>query len=107
MKWLRACLNYKVLIGIAAVIVLAYLFAPQLARYSWLLLALACPISMIVMMVGMQHMGDKSNSSRQVFVCSECGMQYAEKEWAQKCQAWCREHKSRNLEIVNHAVGQG
>jgi hypothetical protein len=80
MQWLKACLNYKVLIGIAAVIVLAYIFAPQLARYSWLLLALACPISMIAMMAGMQHMQDKPNSPKQVFVCSECRMQYADKE---------------------------
>lgn len=104
MKWFKACLNYKVLIGIAAMILLAYLFAPQLAHYSWLLLVLACPISMIVMMAGMQRMQDKPNSPKQVFVCSECGLSYADKEWAQKCQAWCREHHSCNIEITAHAV---
>ncbi len=106
MKWLKACLNYKVLVGIAIAILLAYVFAPQLARYSWLLFVLACPISMIVMMAGMQHMGNKSNPPKQVFVCSECGLSYADKEWAQKCQAWCREHKSCNLEIIKHALPQ-
>ncbi len=106
MKWLKACLNYKVLTGIAAVIFLAYLFAPQLAQYSWLLLVIACPISMIAMMAGMQHTQDKSNSPKQVFVCSECSLSYADKEWARKCQVWCREHKSCNLEIIKHALPQ-
>lgn len=34
--------------------------------------------------------------------CPECGFVYAEKEWADKCEAWCREHKSCNLEIIQH-----
>lgn len=37
-------------------------------------------------------------------VCPECGMQYREHEWAKKCEAWCREHKSCNLEIIKHAI---
>lgn len=52
-RMLKMCLNPKVLIGIGIVIVLAYIFVPQLARYAWILLALACPISMIVMMYSM------------------------------------------------------
>lgn len=36
--------------------------------------------------------------------CPECGFNYKEKEWADKCEAWCREHKTCNLEIINHAV---
>lgn len=35
--------------------------------------------------------------------CPECGLKYKEKEWAEKCEAWCREHKSCNLEIIAHA----
>lgn len=36
--------------------------------------------------------------------CPECGLFYEEKKWANKCQAWCKEHKSCNLEITSHAV---
>ncbi len=38
------------------------------------------------------------------WVCEECGLKYKEKKWAEKCEAWCRKHKSCNLEITKHAV---
>lgn len=50
---LKMCLNPKVLLSIGIIIVLAYIFVPQLARYTWVLLALACPISMMIMMSSM------------------------------------------------------
>lgn len=31
-------------------------------------------------------------------------MKYKQKEWAEKCEAWCKEHQSCNLEIIAHAV---
>ncbi|MEK7616217.1 MAG: hypothetical protein AAB420_03365 [Patescibacteria group bacterium] len=36
--------------------------------------------------------------------CGDCGMQYAEKQWAEKCEAWCKEHHTCNLKIIQHAV---
>jgi lipopolysaccharide biosynthesis regulator YciM len=36
------------------------------------------------------------------YQCEECGFLYKEKEWAEKCEAWCREHQSCNLEIIQH-----
>lgn len=36
--------------------------------------------------------------------CAECGLRYREKDMAERCQAWCAEHKSCNLEIIRHAV---
>ena len=98
---LKACLNWKVLLTIGAAILLAYLFIPQIASYSWVLLALACPLSMVLMMAGMKH---DHTGGEKTFVCSECGMQYADKEWAQKCSSWCKEHHSCNLEITKHAI---
>ena len=57
---------------------------------------------------------------RDVYRCEACGLQYADdpasfdnardesrvtgKEWAEQCEAWCREHKSCNLEIIQHAI---
>ncbi len=43
-------------------------------------------------------------SDKNYFQCEECGFQYAEKEWADKCEAWCKEHHSCNIEITAHAI---
>jgi hypothetical protein len=99
----KMCVNWKVLLGVGVVILLAYLFVPQLASYSWILLALACPLSMVFMMAAMNH---DDNKSERLFVCPECGFSYKDAEWAKKCAAWCKEHHSCNLEITKHAVEQ-
>lgn len=36
--------------------------------------------------------------------CPECHLNYKEKEWMNKCEAWCKEHHSCNLEIIAHAI---
>lgn len=36
-------------------------------------------------------------------ICPECGFHYRDKAWAEKCEVWCKEHKSCNLEITAHA----
>ena len=41
--------------------------------------------------------------NRKLYQCPECGFHYVDKEWAEKCEAWCREHKSCNIEITAHA----
>lgn len=46
----------------------------------------------------------KSGKDADLYQCPECGFLYKEKEWAEKCQVWCKEHKSCNLEITQHAV---
>ena len=40
------------------------------------------------------------------YQCEECGFQYADKEWAEKCEAWCKEHSSCNIEITAHGTPQ-
>ena len=40
------------------------------------------------------------------FQCEECGFKYQEKEWAEKCEAWCQEYHACNLEIIKHAIQQ-
>ncbi len=38
------------------------------------------------------------------FVCDACGFKNVMKEWAVKCEKWCREHNSYNLDITKHAI---
>lgn len=49
------CLNWKVLVGIGVAMLAIILFVPKLAAFAPLLLALACPLSMVFMMRGMKH----------------------------------------------------
>jgi len=41
-----------------------------------------------------------------LFECEECHLLYDEESWAKKCEQWCIEHKSCNLEIARHATKQ-
>jgi len=41
--------------------------------------------------------------NKELCQCEECGFHYTEKEWAEKCEVWCGEHKSCNIEITAHA----
>jgi predicted ATP-dependent serine protease len=39
-----------------------------------------------------------------LYLCEECGIAYREKEWADKCETYCREYHGCNLEIIEHAM---
>lgn len=41
---------------------------------------------------------------REYYQCPACGFRYREKEWADKCEAWCKTHQSCNLEITAHGA---
>ncbi len=43
-------------------------------------------------------------NNQKSYMCEECDMFYKEKEWAEKCEALCKEHHSCNIEITNHAT---
>ena len=56
MKMLKMCLNWKVLASLAATGVGVYVVAPGLVPAAVpILLVAACPLSMLLMMWGMQH----------------------------------------------------
>ncbi len=38
------------------------------------------------------------------FQCGECEFLYKDKEWAEKCEAFCREHHQCGIEMTAHAV---
>lgn len=69
--------------------------------WAWLIVLL-CPILHIFMMRGHKH-----NKAKELYQCPECGFWYKEKEWAEKCEVWCKEHKSCNLEITKYAINKG
>lgn len=42
--------------------------------------------------------------NKETYQCEECDFHYEEKAQAEKCEAWCKEHHSCNLEITAHAL---
>lgn len=44
----------------------------------------------------------KQFSKPSSYTCKECGFIYESKEWAQKCEDWCKEKQSCNLDIIKH-----
>lgn len=43
------------------------------------------------------------SKKEKLYQCEACGFHYVEKEQAEKCEAWCKEHHSCNLEITAQA----
>lgn len=40
------------------------------------------------------------------YQCEECRLIYKDKGWADKCEKWCRENRSCNLNIVKHSINK-
>lgn len=94
------------LIPIALVVVFVSLFGSGSDSWFWLII-LFCPLMHLLMMRG--HKGHNSCEHKKdssLYQCPECGLKYQEKEWAEKCENWCKEHKSCNLEIIKHAINK-
>lgn len=47
---------------------------------------------------------DSHITNKKVHRCQECGLHYEDKKQAEKCEAWCREHRACNLEIISQAI---
>lgn len=41
-------------------------------------------------------------NNKDIYQCEVCGYQYEEKEWAEKCESWCKKNNSCNLEIISY-----
>ena len=37
-----------------------------------------------------------------LYQCPECKFWYKDKIWAEKCELWCNERKTCNVEIITH-----
>lgn len=49
-------------------------------------------------------LNNESANNSKCYQCQECGFFYREEAQAQKCEEWCREHKSCNIDITKDAV---
>jgi len=47
-----------------------------------------------------------NKKNKNYYPCKVCGFIYNTKKFAEKCEAWCKKHKSCNLEITKHSVKQ-
>ena len=56
---LKCCFNPKVLAGLGVTAVVLFLFAPSARGFLPVLVTLACPLSMVAMMVGMAKLGTR------------------------------------------------
>jgi hypothetical protein len=75
--------------------------------WSWMILGfLFWALVLVLVVLGIIYLYKlifkRNKESKKVFICSECGYEYEEKEWAIKCQNWCKENKSCNLNIIKH-----
>jgi len=41
---------------------------------------------------------------RVYFYCEDCKLVYDSRDWAVKCEDWCRENDSCNIEITGHSI---
>ena len=48
----------------------------------------------------------KTTKENNLYQCKECGLRYRKKETAEKCESWCKEHKSCNLDIIKDAIAE-
>ncbi len=53
-------------------------------------------------MILVKHFTKEKEEKIETYICPLCGYEYKEKEWAAKCQRWCQEYKSCNLDIIKH-----
>ena len=44
-----------------------------------------------------------TKDAQKLYQCEECGFKYKDKNIAEKCEIWCKEHNSCNIEITAHA----
>lgn len=70
--------------------------------FMWMFMILFWVLVVIGIVALIQWIVRESRQVSRIYVCSECGFEYEDKEWAIKCQKWCAEHKSCNLEIIKH-----
>ncbi|MBI2042829.1 hypothetical protein HYT25_00380 [Candidatus Pacearchaeota archaeon] len=49
-------------------------------------------------------MKEENVEGKIVYKCEKCGFYYKTKNFAEKCEDFCKKHKSCNLNITKHAI---
>lgn len=105
---------FPLILCFSVLAVLAILFfAIKNNLWIWLIVLL-CPLMHFFMMKGHHNHGNhpnkqggEENGQKKIYKCPECGLEYEEKSWAEKCEKWCKEHHTCNLEIIKHVKVEG
>ena len=45
-----------------------------------------------------------TKENEEYYQCEECFLIYKDKNWAEKCQNWCKENKSCNIKITKNRL---
>ena len=105
--WQKVKQRPLLLIGcLVGVLLIVFLVGRQSNNWFWLIILLCPLLHLLLMKDHGSHPLPPQRSRAEVakFQCPVCKLWYAEKEWAERCQAWCLEHQSCNLEITKHAI---
>ncbi len=46
----------------------------------------------------------KNQVKIKLFKCKECDLKYDNIEWRDKCEKWCKENRSCNLDIIKYSI---
>jgi len=46
----------------------------------------------------------EKSKKKEVYLCRICGVKYNDKNWAEKCEDWCRHNNSCNISITKHRI---
>ena len=105
--------------GIATVVVLVCCFTPILViTLTFLGLSYFVPfldfilfpllaVCLILLFISLNKWKKETKNPAMLttnYFCNECGLEYFEKEWAIKCENWCKQNKTCNLEIITHSI---
>ena len=41
---------------------------------------------------------------KKYYYCEDCKLVYENKDWAKKCEEWCRKNHSCNIEIAKNSI---
>ncbi len=47
---------------------------------------------------------EKLRSGKTAFVCEACLLAYPSREWAERCEAFCKKNNACSTEIIRHAL---
>ena len=61
-------------------------------------------IATIIILSNIKMVKTLKQNNKDLYQCEACGYQYEEKEWADKCEAWCNKHHSCNLKITANGI---